>query len=208
MPTIDESILIYDPWGQGWKIQPDDDIWIEAKLAVDTASGEKVVWPLEKLVAGRGWGWWTVFKDIDAIEIELEREMLNPAKARLIEHNREYTPVELRGLLQLFGSNLAILHAIQAKTDAQGYALDESFKVGMKIAIKEIPGGDTIASKEGTILQQNALFKQTKRMAINHESVLITIKGWVKAYEAAYTAVSRMLSMDLGEMEMTSVRIP
>lgn len=155
----------------------------------------------------QAWGWWSVFDEMDSVEASLEKEMLNPAKARLINHNQEYTGAELRAQLQYLGSCLSVLHATVAKTEAQGYALDESFKMGMKVAIKDV-AGPTLAERESTVLTQNEVFRKTKKMGINHEALLILLKGWVKAYEAAYTAISRMLSMDLGEMGMQTSRLP
>lgn len=158
-------------------------------------------------MTNENWGWWTVFEDIEGVEASLEKEMLNPAKSRLINHNHEYTSGELRGLLQYLGSCVSVLHTMVAKTEAQGYALDDSFKVGMQKAIKDITG-PTLTEREATVLDQNEIFRRTKKMSINHKAILTLLKGWVKSYEAAYTAVSRMMSLDIGEISLQTSRLP
>lgn len=162
---------------------------------------------MDPVIENQDWGWWTVFKRLDEFELDLEKLVPNPGKQRLIDLDHEYTPAELRELLQRFGSYLASLHNLEGKIEGQCHALREGFKNGIAIAVANSESKtSTITGKEAEVLASNELFKQTKRMQIDHEATLLVIKGWRQAYEQAWATVSRIISLNLGEVQLQTGR--
>lgn len=207
--VIPRYVIIYDEYQQPWIVQEDDELYEEANKAVEKSSPEKVYWPLSKIVQNRGWGWWSVFHSMDEFEEELEKEVPNPSKTRQIDINKEYTPTELRDLLQHFGSYLSTLHRIEARVEAQAHALKSGFNTAMAVAAARSQSkSTTVSAREAEVLVGNELLKQTRRMQIDQEAMHILIKGWVASYEAAYTAISRIISIELGEVALQTGRHP
>lgn len=205
--TTRQFVDIHDEYNQPWRIFEDDALWPEAKKANDDAKGAPVVWLLNKIAAGRGYGWWSTFKKLDDVELDLERLMPNPGKVRLLDLEVEYSPYELRELLQRFGSYLATLHHMESLIEAQGHALKEGFNNGMKVAMAQTTSKETtVTGKESEILASNEVFKHTKRMQIDHEATLLLVKGWRQSYEQAWSTVSRLMSLVIGEAQLQTNR--
>lgn len=199
-------IRIQDEYGQTWNIFEDDANYQEAKVSIE--KGIKT-WPLEKILEGRGWGWWTVFKDIDDYEREIGKIIPDPVKNPLIQTDHEYTPTELSDMLQQLGSYLSILYAHESKVEAHCNALREGFKTGLQVAMARYETeSKTVKGQEAEILSGNELFLQTKRMEIKDESILLVISGWRKAYEQAYATISRIVSLRIGEVSLQTGRHP
>lgn len=198
-------VTVFDQWQQPWKIFENDPQWNKANEDIQANGGQPVYWSLSQLVQGRGWGWWTCWKKLDEFEADLERMMPHPGKVRLLDLDREYTPTELRDLLQRFGSYLSNLHHLEAMIEAQGHALRESYKVSMGVAIRDLEAG-TLRDREAEVLSGSETFKQTKRMEIEHQSTLTLIKGWRVAYEQAWSTVSRLISLTIGEVQLQTSR--
>lgn len=138
---------------------------------------------------------------LDALILDLEKIAPNPAKYRLIDLEREYTPQELRDLLQRFGSYLSSIHPIEARIEAECHAVREAMKTGVSVAMLTEEKG-TIKEKEASVLTHNDGLRLTRGLQIDCESSLILIQGWRKAFEAAYTCVSRLITLMLGELQM------
>lgn len=205
--TVTHLVYIEDQYGQNWRIEDNDPLWQEAKTAVDTAPDGKVMWSLEKLSKNKGYGWWTTFKKLDEIEADLEKIMPNPGKGLLIDINHEYTPLELRDLLQRFGAFLSTLNHTEGLIEAQCHTLKEGFKTGLSVAMSTRESKETsISGREAEVLASSDLLKTNRRMQIDNEATLLLIQGWRKAYEAAYQTASRLVTLFIGESQMTSDR--
>lgn len=140
-------------------------------------------------------------KDLDEFQTGLlEKIAPNPAANRLLSLDHEYTMVEIRDLLQHFGSYLASLIAIQGRIEAEQTIISKALKIGIGIAILEPEiKSSSITGKEAELLSKNEDFAGLKRLEIKNEARLTLVKSWVKAYEAAYTAASRIFSVDSTE---------
>lgn len=199
-------VIIYDEYDQPWKLFEDDELYQEA---VEQSSGVegRIIWPLSKIVSGRGYGWWTTFKKIDEFEADLEKMVPHPVKSRLIDIDKEYLPSELSDLLQKFGSYLAILHHTEGVIEAQCHALKEGFKTGLSVATARHESKATaVTAKEAEVLAGNELLKQTRRLQINNEACLIIVKSWRQSYEQAFATASRLVTLMLGEAQLQTTR--
>ena len=146
-------------------------------------------------------------KKVDLFEKDLEQMVANPAAQRLINIDVEYTPTELRDLLQHFGSYLATLDALQGKMEAECHLLQKGLKTGIAVSIaSKKPKTGTISGDEAEILLASANLRSLKKMEIENEACLLLLKGWIKAYTDAYTAVSRIISIELGEVSLQTGR--
>lgn len=202
-------VIIFDNYQQPWKVEQDNPLYAEAKAATDAAGTEPVVWPIAKLVEGRGWGWWVVFKNLDQFELDLEQLVPNPGKQRLVDITREYTPTELSDILQAFGSYLATIHHMEGMIEAQCHALKEGLRTGLAVAATELESRTTTQSgREAEILASNDLFRHTRKMQIDHEATLLLLKGWRESYETAWSTISRIISLRIGEVSLSTGRHP
>ena len=149
-----------------------------------------------------GWGYWSVYKQIDEFEADLENKfgIPNPRRVRLIDVNKEYTIAEAKALIQIFGSHLAVLHGFSGVIRGQTLGLKKSFEEGMRIAVSQIPGAGSVTSKRGTALAANEVLAQAKRLEISNEAIVEVIDGWVSAYTKAWETISRMISVDQAEI--------
>lgn len=203
----EEFVIILDNYGYPWRVTEDLGIFEEAKKAVELAKGEKVYWPLQKLTEGRGWGWWTVFHSMEEVETQLDKLMPNPGKVALIDDTREYTPTELQDLLQMLGSHLATLHALVGKNMGSAHALKEGFNWAVKVGLNDLETTETtVSGREGQLMANNELLRQTKRQQIQSESVLAMLKGWIDSYDMAWQTVSRIITLRLGEVSLMTGR--
>lgn len=148
------------------------------------------------------------YQKLDALVLDLEKIAPNPTKYRLIDLDKEYTPQELRDLLQKFGSYLSSIHPIEARIEAECHAIKEGLKTGLSIAVVKEEKNGTIKDREAYVLSINEALKKTRMLQIDNESSLIIVQGWRKAYEAAYTCVSRIITLELGEMQFADSRTP
>lgn len=197
-----DSVIIYDEYEQPWRIWEDDRQWLEAKQNTDESEG-RVHWPMIKLMEGRGYGWWTAFKRIADQEKELEQMGIpDPGKYRLIQADHQYSPEELRKLLQTFGGYLANLYAVENKLLAQKSALEKALKTGLQVATQQIEEKKTtVKDKEAAVLSSNELLLNTRRLEIDTGSAYDLVSGWRKAYESAYNAASRLITLMIGEAQ-------
>lgn len=194
-------VTLKDQYGQDWKIDESDPLWEEASKAVE--ENPDVVWSLEKLCKNKGFGWWTIYKKIDEVEEQLASMMPHPGKGRLIDIDKEYLPSELRDLLQRFGSYLATLHYQQGMLEAQVHGIKEGFKTSMNVALSQLDSkAATVSVREGEVISSNALLRETRKMWIEREAVLLLLQGWVKSFEAAYASISRIASIEISELSL------
>jgi hypothetical protein len=147
--------------------------------------------------------WENVFVEINNLEKNLSQEIPNPSKFYL-DLDKEYTPSELRDLIQHFGSYLALLTKRESIWEAQCHALKQSYDNGLAIAVAlSDVKSSTAKGKEAQALANNELLIETKRMQISYESALIVVQGWRKSYEHLYALASRLITLTLGELEAT-----
>lgn len=146
-------------------------------------------------------------KEGEEFEKKLKEICPCPGETRLLELNKEYTNPELRDLLQRYGSYLASLRYNQAKLEAECNMLKKALKTGMSVAMMESkPEGNSLTEKEASILSSNEALKYGRKMEIKNEYYLDIINGWVDAYNDAYTAVSRIVSLQLADANLATER--
>lgn len=148
------------------------------------------------------------YEKMDSIVKDLEKIAPNPITTRVIEYDKEYTPQELRDLLQRFGSFLSTIHPLEARIEAECYAIREALKTGMAICIANLDEKGTVKDREAMVMASNEGLRKTRMLQIDNESSLIIVQGWRKAYESAYSTTSRLITLALGEAEFMSSRVP
>lgn len=155
------------------------------------------------LMPEEDYGWWKTFEKMDATKDDLKNMGIpNPAGTRLIDWDKQYSPPELRDMLQRFGSYLSILYGLEGEIEGQCHALKEGYKTGVQVAmVRSESAAKTIKDREGEVISGNELFLSTKRMEIDNESILKLVQGYRKAYESAYNTISRLITLMLGEAE-------
>lgn len=198
-----ESVIIFDEYGQSWRIYEDESYYQEAKRNIEESESGRVVWPLMKLTENRGYGWWVTYHKIADIEKELTSMGIpDPSKYRLISIDHQYTPSELRDLLQKFGSYLSNLFAVEQKLVAQNHALKEGLKTGLKVAMQNLEDKKgSVTDRESEVLSNNELLLNTRRLEIDTASLMELVSGWRKAYESAYATASRLITLMIGEAQ-------
>lgn len=142
------------------------------------------------------------FNKLEDLIKELEKICPDPAKGRIIDIEKEYTPQELRDLLQKFGSYLSSLHTIEAKIEAQCHAIKEGLKTGISLSVSQMENKATIKDREANLLASNESLRELKRMQIYYESYLTLVQGWRQAYHSAYSTISRLITLMLGEIQI------
>lgn len=200
-------LTIWDEYGTPWNIDNGDSIFAEAENAIKANNGEKVIWPISKLVQGRGWGWWSVYKRIADFEQELTKLMPNPGNYRLIDLDKTYTTAELRDMLQRFGSYLSTLHHMEGLVESRCHALKEGLKTGLQVAMSQHEAkASSVAEKEGQVMFGSETLKQARRMQIDEEACLAIVKGWRQSYDQAWNTVSRLITLEIGEASLATGR--
>lgn len=144
---------------------------------------------------------------LDEFQSQLEQLIPNPSTYRLLDLEKEYTPTELRDLLQRYGSYLSNLYALEGRIEAEALLVDRGFKTGLAVAVAQSESKtSTISGKEAEILASNSAFRDLKKLQIYNDSYITLIKGWREAYQQGYNTVSRLISLLLGEAEHLSLR--
>lgn len=145
---------------------------------------------------------------VDAFVVELAKICEDPSTVRLLKIGEEYTPEQLQELLQRYGSYIGSLINTEKKIGADIYLLKQSYRTGMDIAMaKEVFPATVTAqrTREAFILakdEMGAPYRTAKTLLIKEEACYQVVKGWREAYEAAYAAVSRIVSLVVGEQGM------
>jgi hypothetical protein len=159
------------------------------------------------------WGWWTV--------LQRQQEWIDNQRAAVPFPDvdtvgREYTGMDgLRAKLQQFGGARTHLNALYGQQEGICIALSETFKSAMSAA-KAMAEMDmrkaklpetriTEAAKEQHVYADPDIGEQmraTRRRSIEAEALLATIKGMLKAYDAAWETISRQMTGEQAEMEL------
>jgi hypothetical protein len=133
----------------------------------------------------------------------------DPTSYRVLELNKEYSPQEIKTELQKISSYLAYLYGMTGNFGAENIVVSKGFKRGLSVArLDPSLSGTTLAEKDAQLIAKVPEFAKYAKEEILAEAYLEIIKGWAKAYEAAYTGASRMLSADEAEASATSSRTP
>ena len=144
---------------------------------------------------------------LEQFAAQLEELVPNPVKRRLINTEHEYTALELKDLLQMLGSHLATLTAVAGKLEAECHLLKETFKKDMSMALaRNATSATQVAIKEGEILVINKELQQIKYMQIESEAFFLLVKSWRNAYDDAYTSISRIVTLEIGEISLQTSR--
>lgn len=144
---------------------------------------------------------------LDDFQTRLETTVPCPY-GRTLELGRDYTSVELENLLQTFGAHLANLFATEGRIKAECHLLKEGYKNGMRVAVARHGSlaDTTVSGREGQILSENESFRNVLSLLIKNEAALELIEGWRRAYDQAYASTSRIVALQIGEMNMQSGR--
>lgn len=147
---------------------------------------------------------------LKSFEEQLAMIVPDPNRERLLELNREYTPDELKALLQKFSSYLASLDAWEGRLEAECHILRKGLATGIAVASARLDSKDkTVSGREAEVLSENEGLRQCKILEIESGANLLIIQGWRKAYSDAYVGVSRIVSLVMGEMDLTpGIRVP
>lgn len=144
---------------------------------------------------------------LDEFQKSLEMLVPNPSGYRLLDLNREYTPQELRDLLQKYGSYVATLCSLEGRLEAESVLVDKGLKTGLSVAVTQLDSKTTtVSGREAEILASNEMFRDLKKLQIYNEAYMALLKGWKDAYQQGYSTVSRLISLLLGEVEHLSLR--
>lgn len=144
---------------------------------------------------------------LEQFEAHLEGLVPNPVKRRLINVEREYSALELKDLLQVLGSHLATLTTIAGKLEAECHLIKETYKKGMAMAMASQSSTATqVAVREAEVLCGSVPLQQLKDQQIDSEAFYIMTKSWRNAYEDAYNAISRIVTLEIGEISLQTSR--
>lgn len=144
---------------------------------------------------------------LDNFKDQLEKLVPNPGANRLLDLNREYTPDELRSLLQQFGSYISSLAAVVGQIEAEHLIVSEGLKTGMEIAMEQMElKGTTITQRKAELMANDSRFADLRKLEIMNEAMLALVRGWLKSYESAYASVSRIITLFIGETTVQSGR--
>lgn len=145
---------------------------------------------------------------VDAFERDLAKMVPNPRQQRLLDLDKDYTEYELQGLLQKFGSYLATLDSMEGKMESECHLLKEGLKSGVAVlAAKSESKEKTITAREAEVLADSSGLRVIRKWQIENEACLLALKGWRRAYEDAYAATSRIISLRVGELSLqTGIR--
>jgi hypothetical protein len=75
----------------------------------------------------------------------------------------------------------------------------------MSVATTKVEAS-SVSGKEALVLADNETFREIRKMQIENEAILLCLKGWREAYEAAYTSISRIVSLEIGEVSLQTGR--
>lgn len=138
-------------------------------------------------------------------ERRLSEYVPDPTNRRLINGDSEYTSDELASMLQEFGAYVANLSALEGKMLGQENILKKGYKNALQIALAGFTSTATsVSGKEADFMasDEGVRFRKLQGDMINSESCLMLVRGWLKSYHEAYTAVSRVVTVVTSEQEM------
>lgn len=199
--NVPDRIIIFDQYRNEWIVDKDDKLWTE--VLVQYMAGEvPIILPLSYIVENRGWGWWTAFEKQIAwiseagVSMEAKKEIL----IGLYE-----TPMDVIGnYLSEFGSFYGYLEAQVGVLLGRYTALEEGYDSGLNVAMAKISEKTTQKEKEGMVLTNNTLLRQTRYQMIEAKVLLETARKHRDAYKVLWETVSRIISIKLGEMNFAA----
>lgn len=130
----------------------------------------------------------------------------NPTMRRLVSGDVEYSPDELTALLQTYSGYIASLSGLLGKMEAEDNILKKGYKNTLRIAVAGFQSNtNSINAKEAEFLAspEGAPYRKVAGDIIKQESCLMLTKGWLKAYESAYTGISRVVTIVESEANAT-----
>jgi hypothetical protein len=168
-------------------------------MAEDSASAED----------SPGWGWQDCY--------DRQKEWLDEALQHVPWPDETIIPSweaplpALREALQRITGSLTYLNANQGLLRGRSKALKDVFESAMSAAKGRIPANEkltTEAAREGWVFNSDIgeALRDTRRRYIEIETCIISQDGLIRAYQAAWDGVSRMLSASLGEVELATSR--
>lgn len=196
--SLPNKIDIHDEIGQLWYVYPDDELWQEVLTLTNNGQLDAVL-PLATIVSKRGWGWWSCFKTQD----DWLKELGIPVPDHhVLDEAAQASATQLTPLLQRYGGYVAFLETQVGLLEGRMGALEQAYKAAIAVHSADIGEKMSEKAKESQILAHNATLKQTRRLQIETEMLYKTAKGMCEGYQRAYEAVSRIVSVRLGEMEL------
>ena len=200
---LPSEIQIHDEIGQRWVVDKNDELWPEVLTLTDNGKRDAIL-PLSLIVSKRGWGWWSCFKTQD----EWYKTIGVPVPdSHVLDKAANASPAQLASMLQEFGSYLAFLEAQLGAIAGRRSALDAVYKAAVMVQTANIGGKTSEKAKEAQVLSENETLRQTKRLAIETDMLYETANGMCEAYQRAYDAVSRIVTVQTAEMQTQPHRI-
>lgn len=131
----------------------------------------------------------------------------DPTPYRLIDPDADYTPEQLRALLQRFGAYISSLTAFFGKLESEHSLMEKNYKLSRKIMMGRYdgPSTTTLAERESQLLNtdQGQELIRLEQDVIRSESSIIVVKSWINSYESAYTSISRVVAVMESEANST-----
>lgn len=139
-------------------------------------------------------------------ETRLNDYVPNPTARRLVSGEVEYTPEELTGMLQAFSGYIASLSGLLGKMEAEDNIMKKGYRNTLRIAVAGFQSrANSVSGKEAEFLasDEGATYRKVAGDIIKQESCMMLTRGWLKAYESAYTGISRVITVMESEANAT-----
>lgn len=165
----------------------------------------------------QGWGWWTAHERQNDYLRSISAHVPWPNEKIIPGHTEmaDYPPMLLKELLERYGGYLTFLRAERGLWEGKVYALHETYDSALTAlkgqSLTELPKGATEAAKEAWALNHpdfSETLRQTKRLNIEWQGIVLTIKGLIDAYQGAWETVSRLVTAAGIEADLASNRVP
>lgn len=130
----------------------------------------------------------------------------NPTIRRLVTGDVEYSPDELTQMLQAYSGYIASLSGLLGKMEAEDNILKKGYKNTLRIAVAGFSStANSVSGKEAEFLasDEGASYRKVSGDIIKQESCLMLTRGWLRAYESAYTGISRVVTIMESEANVT-----
>jgi hypothetical protein len=160
-----------------------------------------------------GWGWWSVYAKMEEFHAEVSKYVPFPEAPERVLPVGVFTTEQLREMLQRFGGYLVYLYANQGHLKGRRNALKDIYgkAVAANKARSQLPKSASEAARETELLSDpeiGHLLRDTQRRLIEIEACIEHQDGLIRAYDIAWKTISRQLSGEIAEMELTTSRIP
>lgn len=139
-------------------------------------------------------------------QVRMNAFVPDPTPRRLVSGDVEYSPDEIIQMLQEYSGYISNLCALEGRMMAEENVMKKGYKNGLRIAVAGFQSTATsVSGKESEFLasEEGATYRRVAGDIIKQESCLMIVRGWIKAYESAYTGISRVVTVVESEANAT-----